>query len=231
MKTCVLNLSGNVGKSTIAKHVLGHVSPESKIILVESRNSTENGKNTVMINGESFDRIQEELLIEENVIIDVGASNIDEFVEGIELYSGSVDDIDRFIVPVTPEGKIREDTVETILLLINELNVPTEKIRIVFNRTTTKIDLEFSDFIAVCEELGIKLNLDAALPESDFFEKIRDTEQTIKTIVSDKTDYRKKIKDAKTREDKLIFAEQILLPRLALGIQKKVEIIGDYING
>ncbi|RYE59805.1 MAG: hypothetical protein EOP20_04185, partial [Hyphomicrobiales bacterium] len=40
MKICVLNLSGNVGKSTLAVHLLAAYSPGARILSVESINAS-----------------------------------------------------------------------------------------------------------------------------------------------------------------------------------------------
>ena len=84
MRIAVLNYTGTVGKTTIATHLL---SPRmgAPIIAVESINETAAGMGIAIeqIKGEKFREIYQRLVATEDVIVDVGASNIEDFLEGM----------------------------------------------------------------------------------------------------------------------------------------------------
>lgn len=229
-KVCVLNYSGNVGKSIVSKHIIQTIIPDARLVQVETRNATEEANNSVKLNAQYFDKIQEEILIEDKVILDVGSSNIDEFIEGVDKFAGSLDDFDLFVVPVVSDEKIQKDSIQTIILLIEELNVPKEKIRIIFNRTKTNVDEEFRAFIGACNELGIKYDLRAVMPETDLFTKMKEGD-TLTNILNDKTDYKTLIKKEKSRSKKLAYSRKLMLPMMARSIQEKVDNIEEYLNG
>lgn len=77
MKICVINFSGNVGKSIVSQHLLKPRIENSNIISVESINS--DGTNDEKIKGKRFTDIMNRVLDIQNVIVDVGASNVEDF--------------------------------------------------------------------------------------------------------------------------------------------------------
>ncbi|HDM8240674.1 TPA: StbB, partial [Vibrio campbellii] len=76
MKICVINFSGNVGKSIVSQHLLKPRIENSNIISVESINS--DGTNDEKIKGKRFTDIMNRVLDIQNVIVDVGASNVED---------------------------------------------------------------------------------------------------------------------------------------------------------
>jgi hypothetical protein len=76
MKLAVINFSGNVGKSTIARHLLAPRIPRCHVIAVESINADESQSMTVR--GKQFAELQEFLQTASDVVVDVGASNVEE---------------------------------------------------------------------------------------------------------------------------------------------------------
>jgi len=76
MKIAIMNYSGNVGKSTIARHLFAPRIKNSEFISVESINADEDDLD--IIRGKQFGAIQEQLMTTVNsVIVDVGASNVE----------------------------------------------------------------------------------------------------------------------------------------------------------
>ena len=78
MNIALINLSGNVGKSTLAVHLFAAMRPGAKIISVESVNSSDadtiQGIEVEEIEASSFREIFRELMMAEgDVILDVGA--------------------------------------------------------------------------------------------------------------------------------------------------------------
>ena len=132
MKTiAVLNFSGNVGKSTVARHLLAPRMGNARVIAVESINSDEGDSEAVR--GRQFGDLMEAIAVEDgNVVVDVGASNVEEFLGQMKQYRGSHEDIDFFVVPVVPKNKQIRDTISTITALAEEVGEWNEMIAATF---------------------------------------------------------------------------------------------------
>ena len=92
MKVGVINFSGNVGKSTVARHLLAPRMNDARIIAVESINS--DGTEDDAIRGKQFGELSEALSVLDDVVVDIGASNVEEFIGRMKQYRGSHDDFD-----------------------------------------------------------------------------------------------------------------------------------------
>src|SRR5687767_13611976 len=103
MKLAVINFSGNVGKSMIARHLLAPRLPGAKIIAVESINA--DGGNTQALRGSQFGQLQEYLQSVNDVVVDIGASNVEDLMRLMHRYRGSHEDFDCFVVPTVPAAK------------------------------------------------------------------------------------------------------------------------------
>lgn len=118
MKFCVLNLSGNVGKSTLAVHLLAAFRPGAKFFSVETFNSTNaHGADNIEVqewDASQFKEISRELMNNDEVILDVGASNAAAFMAQMKRFKSSVGEFDLILVPTVPDGKQQEDTISTI---------------------------------------------------------------------------------------------------------------------
>ena len=130
MKVAVINFSGNVGKTTVARHLAAPRMNNATVIPVESLNS--DGTDDEVIKGREFGALQEALALMDDAVVDVGASNVEDFVNLMKQYKGSHEDFDLFIVPTVPKSKQQRDTISTIDAL-SEMGVPAKKIRLVFN--------------------------------------------------------------------------------------------------
>lgn len=225
MKIGVLNFSGNVGKSTITKFLLLPRFPEAVHITIESINSnTANTESTLQLKGRDVDTIQEQLLINDDVIVDIGASNVEQFINGMNLFAGSIEDFDLFIVPVTPEKKQQVDTITTVDTLL-EMGVSKDKIKVIFNRIQVDMQVkdEFYALINYLESIGIKVATDSYIPDTMLFERANDSNDTVESILADKTDYKALIKSSDSKDDKLAYAAKVMLPRIALGVKTSLD--------
>jgi len=78
MKVIVINYSGNVGKSTVTRYLLSPRMNNSKVIAIESINS--DGTEDDVMRGKQFSELLELLAPLDDAVVDVGASNAEDFV-------------------------------------------------------------------------------------------------------------------------------------------------------
>ena len=223
MKVAVINFSGNVGKSTVARHLLAP-RMNAEIIAVESINS--DGTDSEAIKGKQFGQLQEYLLVSDSAtVIDIGASNVEDFVNLMKQYRGSHEDFDYFVVPVVPKTKQQRDTISTIDALA-EIGIPAKKLRLLFNMVELDEDIEtvFAGLFAYHKEnKNFTLRPDAFLPVTDIYGKLKGDSMGIAEILADKTDYKAKLKEAKDQAERMHFAEKISLQRQAADVVEDLD--------
>lgn len=218
MKLAVINFSGNVGKSTVACHLLSPRIPDCQVVAVESINA-DNGQ-SVRIRGRQFAQLQEFLLGVDNVVVDIGASNVEELLKLMRRYRDSQDDFDAFIVPTVPARKQQQDTAATLAELAR-IGVPPEKLRLVFNQVDddSPIDRTFETLLAYCASSGVVQARPAALLSfNEVYALVRGTGRSLAELAADRTDYKAEIARAGTQSDKLALAHRLAIQRLARGV-------------
>ena len=225
MKVAVINFSGNVGKSTVARHLLAPRLNNAEVIPVESINS--DGTDETAIRGKQFGELQEYLQTLDDAVIDIGASNVEDFVKLMKQYKGSHEDFDYFVIPTVPKNKQMRDTISTIDALA-EIGVPAKKIRLVFNMLEID-DVPERVFAGLFEyhtaSKSFTLRPEAVIHVNDIYGKLKGAEQGIKDILNDPTDYKEKIKTAKDADEKLHFAQMVGIKRLAAGVTEELDAV------
>ncbi len=108
MKVAVVNFSGNTGKSTISKHLLLPRIKDAELITVEPINADEGDGEKVR--GKQFGALMEQLMLIDAAVVDVGSSNVEDFMKLMMQYRGSHEDIDFFVVPAVKDSKQIKDT-------------------------------------------------------------------------------------------------------------------------
>ncbi len=225
MKICVINFSGNVGKSLVAAQVL-QPRLNATVLSVESINAdaSQDGVEVERILAHRFATLQHRVLTEDKVIVDVGASNVEDFLERMAASRGSHDDFDLWIVPVVRARKQQHDTVNTLKAL-HAMGVPAHKIRVVFNALEHNETIE-DDFEAICA-LGngqfFELRPQAVLMYNEVYDRIKGTGQTLTEVVRDDTDYKAVIRAATTQAERHAAAAKLAIRRLAYGAQDNLD--------
>lgn len=194
MKVAVINFSGNVGKSTVARHLLAPRMNEATVIPVESINSDSTQDET--IRGKQFGELQNGLSILDDVVVDIGASNVEDFVSMMKQYEGSHEDYNYFIIPTVPKTKQQRDTISTIEAL-SSIGIPSEKIRIVFNIVDIEENVRriFSGIFDYAElSKNCTINNECVIHNNEIYEKINSSEKTVSQILKDPTDFKEMIK-------------------------------------
>jgi hypothetical protein len=225
MKIAVINFSGNVGKSTISRHLLLPRLKDAELIPIETINS--DGSDDEAMKGKQFGELLEGLALLDDAVIDIGASNVEDFINLMGQYKGSHEDFDLFVVPTVPKTKQQKDTISTIDAL-SQLGVPAKKIRLVFNmleldETTEKSFPGLYQYHQ--EESKFTLNENCVIHQNDIYGKLKGAQQSIKEILQDKTDYKELIKKADNPEEKLHNAQLLAIKRLAAGVTEELDLV------
>lgn len=206
MKIAVLNYTGSVGKTVIASHLLAPRLSNSQIFAIESTNETAGdlGLDIDQLRGEQFGQLFRELLILDNAIIDVGASNIEDFLDHMLKYEDSHAEIDLFVLPVVSTGKAQRETIKTVSALVG-LGVEPKRIQVIFNRVEGDVEDNFSSILMYAQKSGEFIaNPAVAIFENEVFELLAEQRTTIADVLADKTDYRQKLREADRKNKPLI---------------------------
>ena len=223
MKIAVINFSGNVGKTTIARHLLKPRIEGAELIAVESINADE-GQATA-VRGDQFGELQEYLQTVDNVVVDIGASNVEDLLALMRKYRGSHEDFDYFVIPTVPALKQQQDTIATLAELA-ALGIPASKIRLVFNQVEDDADVKRTfdtvlDFVR--EHPVTEAHLECRLGANEIYERVKGSDTDLATLAADQTDYKALIARAQTSADKFALAKKLATRRLASGVVPELD--------
>lgn len=227
MKVAVINFSGNVGKTTVSAHLLKPRMGEAPIFSVESLNvdAAGDGLDVERLRGKEFGDLQGEMLRRDDAIVDVGASNIEDFMKLMQKYHGSHEDFDYFVVPVVKEKKQQADTVNTIRAL-KALGVPAKKIRVLFNKVDVddNVDHDFASIFGLAEiEKSFTLRPEAVIHQNEVYELLKVLKTGLSEVLADDTDYRAKLKESADENERDRAVRMIAVKRLAVSATSNLD--------
>ena len=215
MKLAVINFSGNVGKTTLAHHLLLPRIPGAEYIAVETFNAGAEGQKT--LRGDQFAMLQEYLHGVDSAVVDIGASTVDDLMDLMGQYGGSHEDFDCFIVPTVPDPKQQQDTIATLVDLAR-LGVPPERLRLVFNTMELGVTVDQAFYLVTSflreHPLAIA-NPECALRRNEIYARVRGLSTDLLTLSQDPTDYKRLIAQAPSAEEKMAHGQKLATRRLA----------------
>jgi hypothetical protein len=223
MKIAVINFSGNVGKSTVARYLLLPRIPGAELIAIESLNADE-GQGQAL-RGRQFGELQEYLQTVSRVVVDIGASNVEELMGQMQRYRGSHEDFDAFVVPTVPALKQQQDTIATLIEL-SRLGVPTSRLKVVFNMVESGITVAqaFDPLLAFLKQQPIaRANPRCCLGANEIYARLKGTKTDLAALANDPTDYKALIAQAKDTTDKVALAQKLATRRLAIGVVPELD--------
>jgi hypothetical protein len=230
MKAVVINYTGTVGKTTICANLLVPRMVRAKFFAIESINETAEGLG-IDVNkyrGDMFRDVFKSLLVEDSAIIDVGASNVEEFMQHMTSFDGSHEEIDYFIVPVTSGTKEQKETISMIKSLAL-MGVSADRIRIVFNRVHRDVVDEFPAIINFhAESNKFWLDLECAVYETELFDALSLHRTSLDALLADNVDYKTLLKDKEASPaDRNRWSDMYGLKLLSKGINGKLNVVFD----
>lgn len=226
-KVCVLNYSGNVGKTTVAAHLLKARMPAAPVYSIESINNgaDSDGLEVEKMKGKRFGDLVDELMPLDSAIIDVGASNVEDFLKLMQQFDGSHEEFDYFVIPVVKEKKVQADTVNTICAL-QKIGIDKKRIRVVFNKVEVddSVTDEFAGIFALAEmEKSFISNQNAVIHMNEVYERLKTVGKSLGDITADATDYRAQLREAKDDDEKDLCIRMVSLKRLAVTANKNLD--------
>ena len=225
MKIAVINFSGNVGKTTVSRHLLLPRIPEAELISIESINASSSGTDAQTLRGRQFGALQEYLQTIESAVVDIGASNVEDLLNLMQAYRGSHADFDYFIVPTVPAIKQQKDTIATLVDLA-QLGVPAERIKVIFNMVEAGTSVKHAFYLVdafLAEHLIATGDIACSLGANELYERLRGTETDLRTLARDPTDFKALIAQAPGAQEKLALAQRLATCRLASGIVPELD--------
>lgn len=227
MKIATVNYSGSVGKTVTTSHLLAPRIPDAEIIAVESTNESaaDLGLNVEQMRGGQFGRLFRKLLMAESAIVDVGASNIEDFLAELVKYDQAHLEIDYYVLPVVTSGKAQRETIKTIEAL-SLMGVPAERVRVLFNRVDSSVQEEFAPIFGYARKAkSFVANPEAAIFENEVFDLLANKRTTIAEILADPRNYRQELREAPRGDEKLIshLSDMHALQALARPVDRQLD--------
>jgi hypothetical protein len=224
MKIAVINFSGNVGKTTIARHLLLPRMKGAEIVSVESANADEQEADA--LRGKDFAHLQQYMLATDNLIVDIGASNVEDLLKLMGKFKGSHEDFDYYVVPCVPDVKQQKDTANTVNELVKMMGVAPGKIKIVLNRVEDgdhpqKQFTPLISFLTVNSMAAIESR--AHLTDNEIYQRLKQDGRSITELSADKTDYKKLIAGEADHDKKVVLADKLAVKRLADGVLPELD--------
>jgi RNA-binding protein YhbY len=227
MKVAVINFSGNVGKTTVAGQMLKPRMGNARIFSIESINNDASGDGIEVerIRGKKFRELQNQLMQLDSAIVDVGDSNVEEFLKTMQQVDQSHDVFDLFIVPVVKEKKQQRDTVNTIRALA-DIGIPANKVRLLFNN----LDVDESvldEFPAIIGTAGLEQNciadIKAVIYSNEVYDLIKPLGRSVDEIAKDPVDYRSKLRELTNKAERDECIEMVGIKGLARTANKNLD--------
>lgn len=229
-KVAIVNYTGTVGKTTIAGNLLVPRMGDAKFFAIESINETAEslGVDVNKFRGDKFREVFKALVIEDNAIIDVGASNVEDFMLHMEGFEGAYEEIDYFVVPVTSGTKEQKETIAMIRSL-TAMGVAPNKIRVVFNRVLRDVEEEFPMILNYHAQAStFWVDPECAIFETELFDALSVNKLSLDTLLNDQVDYKALLKDKDASDaDREFWSDMFGLKLLSKGINKKLDVVFD----
>lgn len=227
MKIAVINFSGNVGKTTIARYLLLPRIEGAELIAVESINADEGQGQS--LRGRQFGELQEYLQTVDSVVVDIGASNVEDLLALMHKYRGSHEDFDCLVVPTVAALKQQQDTIATLVELA-QLGVPATRLKVVFNMVEDDVEVAqaFELLLAFLEQNPVaRACTRCRLGANEIYGRVKGlgvgAVADLTLLARDETDYKSLIIKASSVAEKLALAQQLATRRLACGVVPELD--------
>jgi hypothetical protein len=226
MKVAVVSNIGGCGKTIVATQMLAP-RLHAPIISVETTNESAElfGVEAEKMGAKKFQPIHAALSDSDDVILDVGASNINDFLMGLVKFDEAHMEIDYYVIPCTKGTRGKIECIKMISILA-DLGVPPDRIRVVFNIVEEDAALEFAEVINyVNQERNAVVNIAAAIYETELFSLLEIERMTVEVLLSDDNDYKALLREHRdaSEDERARWREMLGLKALARSVNRNLD--------
>lgn len=226
MKIAVINFSGNVGKTTISRHLLMPRIEGAELIAIESINADE-GHQGQSLRGRQFGELQEYMQTVDNVVVDIGASNVEDLMALMRRYRGSHEDFDFFVIPTVAALKQQQDTMATLAELARS-GIPASRLKVVFNMVDDEVEVDeaFELLLAFLVQHPVaSVSTACRLGANEIYGRVKGMGAAVNLaeLARDTTDYKSLIVKTSNVAEKLALAQALATRRLACGVVPELD--------
>jgi hypothetical protein len=193
MKVVVINFTGSVGKTMVSSQILARNMPGVVLIAIESINETAEegyGIDVEKMVGEKFMQFYRQVMLLDDAIVDVGASNVVSFLEGFVKFADAQKEFDAFLIPTTSGTKEQKETIAMIETLAG-LGIEPSRIKVICNRVKEDVEEEFAALFAYADQTGkCILSPESAIYETELLDLLHMRKIGLEDLLKDSTDYR-----------------------------------------
>jgi len=238
-KFLILHNFGGVGKSTVAGCLI-HPRIGGEILSIESNNldAAIYGLPVRRYAATQYSDFYGDLRrysVFGNTITDVGASNVEAFVDHL-IQSGGHEQFDYVVVPATQGIRGETETITTLQTLLDSVGFAPARIRVVLNMVEkatrkTPIETHFRRLFGYAMADGrFQLNPKCWIPRMGVFSILASANRTWSSVVTDQTDYDAKIKEARDAQKKRDEDEAVNNALLQQMVRQAAGIMNDAWN-
>jgi len=222
----LLSFSGNAGKTTLARNLFAPRIEGALLASVESINA--DGKEDITLRGKQFSELLDVVALNDaGVIVDVGASNVEDWLQRLAQTRRSHQLFDAFVVPVMPGAKQTRDAIATIDALA-EIGVPAEKVLVILNglEATETAASAFAPLLAYVKDTQRGRIVQAQVNDSEIYGRLAATGQTIGQVLAQRfEDLQQARKDAASPEQRLAAMRALSLHGMAESAQHELDAV------
>jgi len=163
----------------------------------------------------------------DNVVVDIGASNVEDLMALMRRYRGSHQDFDFFIVPTVAALKQQQDTMAMLAELARS-GIPAARLKVVFNMVEDGVDVAqaFELLLAFLEAHPVaQVSTQCRLGANEIYGRVKGVGAAVDLAVlaQDTTDYKSLIVQANNVAEKLALAQALATRRLACGVVPELD--------
>ena len=225
MHIAVLSYSGNVGKSMIANELLLPRIPDAALLSVEVQNAQPD-PDYPSYDPNRYQEILELLLLQDELVVDVGASCVDTFLANAAAMNSLVKDYDLFVIPVTPSEKVVRDTLLTVTRL-SHFGVNPRRIVCQPNfldRHTRMADvLEPLARLKAEGRINFRINAEAPIHANDVYPRLTKLGASLLELTRDARDYKAELRSEIGAARKAQILQYVAAQRLAEGAVRELD--------
>lgn len=227
----ILSYSGNAGKTTLARNLFARQMPAAALVSIESINA--DGQEAVTLRGKQFAELLDALaLSERGVVVDVGASNVEDFLQRMAQTRRSHQLFDLFVVPAMPGAKQTRDCIATIEALA-QIGVPGSKVRVILNgmEPTETPQTAFGPLLAYIGDTRRAQLTPGHISDSEAYSRLAAAGQTLGQVLAGNADQlQAELRTAKTPEARLAASRALALHGLAETAAEELDALWHAIN-